>query len=223
MSQCYSKLHNDDYELMKQNAVNHINTFRLTGRLTNDEMDATGIWKCDNFVSRDERVLSHQGAVLITNKDTIERYINYKQVQEDNHNPIIIAQRKELAKALKVLAANEALQAERERKEAAAAAKAEAVRVEKHRVSLLTVAQKKSEALAKKVARAKVKEDKEQKRLNDVKAARLLVERGINNNTNNNNSIIVGNLLQHIQDEEEEGNGGVEEELDRESEYAGDM
>ena len=218
MNQCYTKLHSEDYEVMKQNAEQHIDSFRLTGRLTNDVMDEAGIWKCDGFTSRDDRALSYQGAVLVTSKDTIQRYVNYKQIQEDNHNPAIIAQRKELAKALKMLAANEAILAERERKDAAAVLKAEAVRLEKHRVSLLTAAQKKAEALAKATARKKNKEQKEQDRLDSVKAARLVVERdrsnhhSTNNDSNSNNS---SNTSAWLQEEEEEGDdNAVHEEVE---------
>jgi len=154
MNQCYKKLDTEDYEVMQANAEAHIQTYRRTGRLSNEDMDSSNIWTTNELVSRDDRQLSHQGAVLITHADTIARFMDYRQIQLDNKNPEIIAQRKALAVSLRNLRKNILLNSQKEAREEAKKAKEAEKRIETDRIAALTPAER--------------RQYKEDKRLNNI-------------------------------------------------------
>ena len=175
MSQCYKKLENEDYAVMQENAEAHIQTYRRTGRLSNEEMDNSNIWNTNDMVSRDDRQLSYQGAVLITHTDTVARYKDYRQIQLDNKNPEIIAARKALATAMRNLRKNTILNAQKETSEEAKRIKQREKQLEAERFAALTAAEKKLYKEKKKLENAGKRAVKNQERIDQIERDIIIV------------------------------------------------
>jgi hypothetical protein len=77
---------NKDYEKMKEKLPEMVEIFKATGELTEEAMDAAGIFRLpvDMGKPKNERVLHRQRAVLMNSDECIQRFKLYKANKEAN-------------------------------------------------------------------------------------------------------------------------------------------
>lgn len=79
MGQCYGKIPKEVLDQMHESVDDNVEYFLTHGELTEAQLDATNIpeFIADKGTPRDQRVLNHQRAVVLSHPDTINRYTEY--------------------------------------------------------------------------------------------------------------------------------------------------
>jgi hypothetical protein len=167
MAQCYQHISRDDMNLMKQETPHFLTILRTTGQITEKDFDHKNIPKLceEDYDIRDEFVLWRQRAVLITNVETVARFINYEHLRQQ-------ATDKEVIKAKLTVAKFTKQQATKARQEAKRVQRINMTDEEKAAQREINANKRAEKARAKQIDELKLREDAEN-------SQRMLESRGV--------------------------------------------
>ena len=177
MDQCYTDITDVQENQLFIHAPEVIQHIRSEGCVTDQFLDSIGVPKLpgDKHIDRDGLVPWRRHAYLLSHRYSKESFVNYLQIRNDNNNPVLQQQRREMELAMKLVRKAELL---REREDLATqnkAVKLVAKVAEKARREALTVAERKAEDLLKRIENQLRKAAKVQEAEDQLARARLLV------------------------------------------------
>lgn len=159
MAKTDSKRTPAELQKMKESVPLVVAEMHRTGRASNAFLDSINIPKDAHAKDRDVLVLDKQDAQLITHKDTVERYKAYEARKELLKDPVHVALDKRLAKAAKMIVAQEKATVKKAKAAEAKQIALQKKEEEKQRKKGLTQAEIRQEA----AARKQEKEDKKKR------------------------------------------------------------
>lgn len=178
MDQCYTDITDEQENQLFIHAPEVIQRIRSDGCVTDNFLDSIGIPKlpADKHIDRDGLVPWRRHAYLLSHRYSRESFVNYLQIRNDNNNPVLQQQKKDMEIAVKLVRKAENL---KEKQEAAArdkAVKLVARTAEKARRDALTTADRKAEDRLKKLETIIRKAAKVQDAEDQLARARIILQ-----------------------------------------------